>query len=68
MRVLSRLFRRRFLEGLQDLHRTGRLQFFGELAALQDPQCFRDWLAPTRRQDWVVYAKRPFAESQAVLA
>lgn len=68
VRVLSRLFRRYFLEGLQELHRTRHLQFFGELVVLQDAKVFRDWLAPTRRQEWVVYAKRPFAGPQAVLA
>ncbi len=68
VRVLSRLFRRRFLEGLGQLHRTARLQFFGELAALQDAKAFADWLAPMRRCEWVVYAKRPFAGPQAVLA
>jgi len=68
VRVLSRLFRRRFLEGLQDLHRDERLQFFGEHAALRDAKVFRQWLAPMRSQEWVVYAKRPFAGPQAVLA
>ena len=68
VRVLSRLLRRRFLEGLQQLHRTGQLQFFGEHAALQDAKVFADWLAPMRRCEWVVYAKRPFAGPQAVLA
>ncbi len=68
VRVLSRLFRRRFLEGLEQLHRAGRLQFFGEHVALQDAKAFADWLAPMRRQEWVVYAKRPFAGPQAVLA
>ena len=68
VRVLSRLFRRRFLEGLQQLHRTERLRFFGEHAALQDAKAFAAWLAPMRRCEWVVYAKRPFAGPQAVLA
>jgi hypothetical protein len=68
VRVLSRLFRRRFLEGLQALHRTGRLQFFGEHAALQDAKVFADWVRPMRQHEWVVYAKRPFAGPQAVLA
>jgi hypothetical protein len=68
VRVLSRLFRRRFLEGLQHLHFTGQLRFFGEHAALQDAKVFADWLAPMRRCEWVVYAKRPFAGPQAVLA
>ena len=68
VRVLSRLFRRRFLEELQDAHRTGRLQFFGEHAALADPKAFAEWLAPLRKCEWVVYAKRPFAGPEAVLA
>ena len=68
VRVLSRLFRRRFLEGLEHLHRTGRLRFFGEHTGLQDAKAFADWLTPMRRCEWVVYAKRPFAGPQAVLA
>lgn len=68
VRVLSRLFRRRFLEGLQELHRDGQLRFFGEHVALRDAKAFREWLAPMRQQEWVVYAKRPFAGPQAVLA
>ena len=68
MRVLSRLFRRRFLEELDHAHRTGRLQFFGEHAALADAGTFARWLAPLRQCEWVVYAKRPFAGPAAVLA
>jgi hypothetical protein len=68
VRVLSRLFRRRFLEALRQLHRAGRLRFFGELAALTDAHVFAHWLAPLRKCEWVVYAKRPFAGPAAVLA
>jgi hypothetical protein len=68
VRVLSRLFRRRFLEELDHAHRTGRLQFFGEHAALADAGTFARWLAPLRQCEWVVYAKRPFAGPAAVLA
>ncbi len=68
VRVLSRLFRRRFLEELQILHRSGQLQFFGEHVDLADPQAFADWLVPLRQCEWVVYAKRPFAGPEAVLA
>jgi hypothetical protein len=68
VRVLSRLFRRRFLEELQRLHDGGKLRFFGEHARLTDAAAFKDWLAPLRRSEWVVYAKRPFAGPQAVLA
>jgi len=68
VRVLSRLFRRRFLEELDQLHRSGRLQFFGEHVALADALAFARWLAPLRQCEWVVYAKRPFAGPAAVLA
>lgn len=68
VRVLSRLFRRRFLEALLAAHREGRPQFFGEHAALADANAFARWLAPLRQCEWVVYAKRPFAGPEAVLA
>ena len=68
MRVLSRLFRRRFLEELLRLHQTGKLRFFGERAALADAKAFKAWLVPLRQCEWVVYAKRPFAGPKAVLA
>jgi Zn finger protein HypA/HybF involved in hydrogenase expression len=68
VRVLSRLFRRRFLEELERAHCAGRLQFFGEHAGLADAQAFAQWLAPLRACEWVVYAKRPFAGPAAVLA
>ncbi len=68
VRVLSRLFRRRFLEELVQRHRAGRLKFFGGQVALADAKAFARWLAPLRRCEWVVYAKRPFAGPEAVLA
>ena len=66
VRVLSRLFRRLFLEGLAALHEAGRLAFFGDLAPLADKRAFDAALAPLRRSEWVVYAKRPFAGPKAV--
>ncbi len=68
VRVLSRLFRRRFLEELEQAHRAGRLRFLGEHAPLADAPAFARWLAPLRACEWVVYAKRPFAGPEAVLA
>lgn len=68
VRVLSRLFRRRFLEALDQAYRSGQLQFFGEYAPLSDASAFAAWLAPLREIEWVVYAKRPFAGPAAVLA
>jgi hypothetical protein len=68
VRVLSRLFRRRFLEELRNAHRDGQLKFFGEQLDLADAKLFADWLTPLRQCEWVVYAKRPFAGPEAVLA
>ena len=68
VRVLSRLFRRRFLEELEQLHQAGKLKFFGEHSSLADARAFKQWLAPMRQCEWVVYAKRPFAGPSAVLA
>jgi hypothetical protein len=59
VRVLSRLFRRCFLEALTEAHRGGRLQFFGEYAGLADPAAFARWVAPLRVCEWVVYANVP---------
>ena len=68
VRVLSRLFRRRFLQELQNAYRNGQLKFFAEHVDLADPDAFADWLSPLRQCEWVVYAKRPFAGPEAVLA
>jgi hypothetical protein len=68
VRVLSRLFRRLFLEQLAAAHETGRLRFFGDHAPLADRHAFAAYLASLRKVEWVVYAKRPFAGPEAVLA
>ncbi len=68
VRVLSRLFRRLFLEKLTAAHDAGRLQFFGDLRHLAGSQAFDAYLLPLRKIEWVVYAKRPFAGPEAVLA
>lgn len=68
VRVLSRLFRRLFLDGLMHLHRAGKLAFFGNLEELVEAGAFASWLAPFRKSEWVVYAKPPFGGPEAVLA
>lgn len=68
VRVLSRLFRRLFLERLAALHQAGRLSFFGDDIRLADAQSFAAYLVPLRKTEWVVYAKRPFGGPEAVLA
>jgi hypothetical protein len=67
VRVLSRYFRRRFLERLKRAHRAGQLQFFNRLEALSDNAAFDDFIAPLKKTEWVVYAKRPFSGPKAVL-
>jgi len=68
VRVLSRLFRRLFLERLVAAHDAGRLHFFGALASLAARDAFDAHLAPLRTAKWIVYAKRPFGGPEAVLA
>lgn len=68
VRVLSRLFRRLFLDKLQETYHAGVLNFFGQHQPLADAQAFNAWCKSLREQEWVVYAKRPFAGPEAVLA
>ncbi|MDX2460995.1 MAG: IS91 family transposase [Gammaproteobacteria bacterium] len=68
VRVLSRLFRRLFLQMLDAAHRDGRLKFFGTHAGLADKDQFARFLRPLRKSEWVVYAKQPFGGPEAVLA
>jgi hypothetical protein len=68
VRVLSRVFRRVFLEKLRDAHQAGKLRLFGKHAALAETNTFAEWLQPMRHCEWVGYAKRPFAGPAAVLA
>jgi len=65
--VLSRLFRRLFLEYLVKAFDAAKLQFFSSLELLRDRSRFLDYLAPLREAEWVVYAKRPFAGPEQVL-
>jgi hypothetical protein len=68
VRVLSRLFRRLFLEKLRAAHKAGDLRFFNDHAALTDGTAFKGYLDPLGKAEWVVYAKEPFAGPQAVLS
>lgn len=67
VRVLSRLFRRLFLEQLRRAFDAGVLRFHGQLEPLHDARAFAAWLAPTARSEWVVYAKPPFGGAEHVL-
>src|SRR5882672_6909868 len=67
VRVLSRFFRRRFLELLEQAFDGGELQFFAALQDLRERNTFVRHLEPLRDKEWVVYAKAPFAGPQQVL-
>jgi len=68
VRVLSRLYRRLFLEMLIAAHKANRLQFFNGHAALADFKTFAAWVSALRQIEWVTYAKRPFGGPEPVLA
>jgi hypothetical protein len=67
VRVLSRFFRRRFLELLEQAFDRGELQFFSALEELREREAFRRYLDPLRKKEWIVYAKAPFAGPAQVL-
>jgi Putative transposase/Transposase zinc-binding domain len=67
VRVLSRLFRRLFLQGLRKAFSSGKLRFAGRLEPLRDRLAFDCHLERAEASEWVVYAKRPFAGPQQVL-
>ncbi len=68
VRALSAMFRGKFRAGLQQLQADGRLGFHGHLHALADPQRFAAFVRQAGGKKWVVYAKRPFAGPETVLA
>ena len=67
LKVLSRLFRGKFVAGLKQAFQAGRLQFHGKLAPLAQLKTFAAWLRLLFRKDWVVYAKRPFGGPEYVV-
>ena len=67
VRVLSRLFRRLFLQYLRAAFDAGHLQFFSTLESLGSRSNFAQYLRPLCQTEWVVYAKRPFAGAEQVL-
>jgi len=67
IKVLRRVFRGKFVAGLQRAFQEGQLHFHGEMSLLAQPKTFAAWLRPLFRKDWVVYAKPPFGGPQYVL-
>jgi Putative transposase/Transposase zinc-binding domain len=67
VKVLSRVFRGKFIAGLRRTYRQKKLRFHGPIATLEDPKRFTAFLRPLFRQDWVVYAKPAFGGPTQVL-
>jgi hypothetical protein len=67
IKVLSRVFRGKFVAALKRAFEDGQLSFHGNLRLLAQPKTFCSWLRPLFRKDWVVYAKRPFGGPEYVL-
>ncbi len=67
VRVLSRLFRRLFLESFEKAFDSGKLRFFAALEPLREHSAFAQLLSRAKTLEWVVYAKRPFAGPEQVL-
>ena len=67
VKVLSRRFRKLYLQYLEQAYAAGKLQFHGDLEQLADAQNFARYLAPLAEMEWVVYAKPPFGGSPGAL-
>jgi hypothetical protein len=67
IKVLSRVFRGKFVAALKRAFQDGKLAFHGDLTPLAQPKTFSSWLRPLFRNDWVVYSKRPFGGPEHVL-
>jgi hypothetical protein len=67
VKVLSKVFRGKFVAGLRRAFRAAKLSFYGELKALSNERLFRPFVRSLYRTDWVVYSKKPFRGPQHVL-
>jgi hypothetical protein len=67
VKVLSRVFRRKFIDGLRRAFRRSELVFHGPCLPLAQEKAFKAFLQSLKRQDWIVYAKPPFGGPEHVL-
>ena len=67
VRILSRVFRGIFIDGLRKLYRKGELYLEHGLSPLRNPRDFERLISKATRSEWVVYAKRPFSGAQVVV-
>jgi hypothetical protein len=67
IKVLSKVFRGKFVGALKRMHRKSRLTFAGSIERMLEPKCFAAFLRTLFRQDWVVYAKPAFGGPEQVI-
>lgn len=67
VRILSRVFRGKFISGLRRARQKGKLKYLGSLSALSSDAAFKIWLSASVQTEWVVYAKPPFGGPEQVL-
>jgi hypothetical protein len=67
IKVLGKVFRGKFVDGLKRMQRESRLTFAGSIEHMSEPKCFAAFLRTLFRQDWVVYAKPAFGGPEQVL-
>ena len=67
VKVLSRVFRGKFVAALKRAFRAGKFVFPGHLQVLASKKAFAAFLRTLFRKDWVVYAKPPFGGPEHVL-
>jgi len=67
VKVLSSVFRDKYLDGLKQAYRTNQLRFYGDCEQLSDSQVFAAFVDELSKKDWVVYSKPPFGGAEHVL-
>ena len=67
IKVLSKVFRGKFVDGLKRMHRRSDMTFAGSIQRMSEPKCFAAFLRTLFRRDWVVYAKPAFGGPEHVL-
>jgi hypothetical protein len=67
VKVLSTLFRGKFLDGLKKAYEAGELTFVGQIEALKEASAFKQFLKNLYDQNWVVYCKPPLRNPEKVM-
>ena len=67
VRVLSKLFKNKFLDYLKKCYQSGELAFFDSMGHLRQPKAFQRFTRPFYQKKWVVYSKPPFNGAEGVL-